>query len=190
MQSIGTVDRSYELHVPTRYDEFAGTPVLLDFHGYYGSGENQREESGIVGIADEFNFVVVWPDGLDDTVVPGFDAFSWNAVGTVASPGPDGDTCKWAARGVNNGYPCHASCRPSRGCRNDRNAEGCDCSTCADDVGFIVALLDALEATLCVSTSQVYVTGISNGAMMACVRRRRRHRPTRRRTCASPTGTS
>lgn len=36
-----------------------------------------------------------------------------------------------------------------------------------DDTGFITALLDHLEATLCIDTSRVFVDGISNGAGMA-----------------------
>lgn len=36
-----------------------------------------------------------------------------------------------------------------------------------DDTGFITALLDHLEATLCIDTARVYVDGISNGAGMA-----------------------
>ena len=51
-------------------------------------------------------------------------------------------------------------------CRNNNRAAGCDCSTCADDVGFVAALLDKVEADLCVDPNRVYLTGMSNGAMM------------------------
>ncbi|AKF02979.1 Hypothetical protein DB32_000127 [Sandaracinus amylolyticus] len=36
-----------------------------------------------------------------------------------------------------------------------------------DDVGFFAALLDHLEASLCVETSRVYATGMSNGGIMS-----------------------
>ena len=36
-----------------------------------------------------------------------------------------------------------------------------------DDVGFVAALLDHLEAELCVDTARVYSTGMSNGAIMS-----------------------
>ena len=91
---------------------------------------NKPQTVGIKAIADEYNFIAVWPNGLDDTVVAGFDAFSWNAVGTVNSPGPLGDTCKWEQQGTPNGYPCHTSCQSTRGCRTDRRSSTCDCSTC------------------------------------------------------------
>lgn len=35
-----------------------------------------------------------------------------------------------------------------------------------DDVGFLADLLDATEASLCVDTARIYVTGLSNGAFM------------------------
>jgi polyhydroxybutyrate depolymerase len=50
------------------------------------------------------------------------------------------------------------------------NAGGC-CGPPAeqklDDVGFIAALLDHLEAELCLDRRRIYATGMSNGAMMA-----------------------
>jgi polyhydroxybutyrate depolymerase len=50
------------------------------------------------------------------------------------------------------------------------NAGGC-CGSAVrervDDVGFVGALIDHLEATLCVDADRVYATGMSNGAMLA-----------------------
>jgi len=37
----------------------------------------------------------------------------------------------------------------------------------ADDTGYVDALLDALEADLCIDTARVYATGLSNGAGMS-----------------------
>ena len=39
-----------------------------------------------------------------------------------------------------------------------------------DDVGFVTALLDSLEAELCVDAGRIYSTGISNGAGISAVR--------------------
>ncbi len=36
-----------------------------------------------------------------------------------------------------------------------------------DDVGFVAALLDALESALCIDTDRVFATGLSNGGYMA-----------------------
>jgi len=165
---IGVIERSYELYIPGNYDEYQQTAVVIDFHGYYDTGQLQAEQSGIKEIADRYNFMAVWPNGLDDTIWEGQDAYSWNAVGTVESPGPFGDTCKWPAADQWNGYACHKSCQPSRGCRNSNGfrANGCDCSTCADDLLFVSNLLDDLESKLCVDVSRIFVAGMSNGAMM------------------------
>ena len=88
-------------------------------------------------------------------------------MGTVESPGPSGDTCKWAARREWNGYPCHSSCEKTRGCLSNAHAGSCDCATCADDVLFIERLLGELESTMCIARSRVFITGFSNGGMMA-----------------------
>jgi len=38
-----------------------------------------------------------------------------------------------------------------------------------DDVGFMAAILDRLEANLCVDRRRVYAAGMSNGAIMSHV---------------------
>jgi poly(3-hydroxybutyrate) depolymerase len=42
------------------YDEFQPTALVIDFHGYSSNGGTQQEESGIVQVADEYNFLAVW----------------------------------------------------------------------------------------------------------------------------------
>jgi polyhydroxybutyrate depolymerase len=54
----------------------------------------------------------------------------------------------------------------------DRTWNGGNCCGSAqeqdvDDVGFVVAVLDQLEAELCIDTARVYATGISNGAILS-----------------------
>ncbi|WP_230469921.1 alpha/beta hydrolase family esterase [Lujinxingia vulgaris] len=60
----------------------------------------------------------------------------------------------------------------SDGLLKARTWNGGDCCGYAseaniDDVGFLMALLDELEAELCVDTARVYSTGMSNGAIMS-----------------------
>ena len=57
-------------------------PVILleDFHGYYDTGQLQAEQSGIKEIADRYNFMAVWPNGLDDTI--------WEGQGTCVQTIP------------------------------------------------------------------------------------------------------
>jgi polyhydroxybutyrate depolymerase len=50
------------------------------------------------------------------------------------------------------------------------NGEGCCGSAAAndiDDVGFVRALLDHLEASLCIDQRRIYATGMSNGAILS-----------------------
>ena len=61
---------------------FLPSPIPLR----YSDDRLQEEESGIKSVADDYNFIAVFPQGLDDTVVPNQQAFSWNSVGTVGSP--------------------------------------------------------------------------------------------------------
>jgi poly(3-hydroxybutyrate) depolymerase len=161
----GIINRRFRLYVPFWYDEFAQTPIVFDFHGYSNRAERHEDESGIRDMADEQTFIAVFPEGLDDTERANQQAYSWNSVGTVASPGPLGDTCMYADSWA--GYSCHSSCRPTRGCYSDLYAAGCDCSTCADDVLFTELMLNWLEDRLCVSQRRIHVTGFSNGGMMA-----------------------
>lgn len=76
-------------YAPRQYDAFQEVMLVLDFHGYSGSAINQEEESGWRSISDKYNFIVVWPDGVDDTIGKLFDvqlpckdvqSQSWNTV--------------------------------------------------------------------------------------------------------------
>jgi polyhydroxybutyrate depolymerase len=158
----GNTQRWVRLYVPIDYDVNVPHSLVLDIHGYSSNADEQEERTGLRQVADEQNFIVAWPHGLDDG---GSQTNSWNSVGTVASPGPLGQTCQWA--GSYAGYACHSSCQATRPCYSDRWANGCDCSTCADDVLFTELLLNKLEAELCIDTRRVHVTGFSNGGMMA-----------------------
>merc|ERR1712048_75662 len=92
--------------------------------------------------------------------------YSWNAAGTVFSPGPEGPTCTNA--GSNPSY-CYNSCS----CRSLQ----CWWTTCHNEVsakgtgysginGYIPSLYDTLESQLCVDTTREYVAGESNGGIM------------------------
>ena len=151
--------------MPPNYDQFASTPLVFDYHGYSNQADRHEDESGVRDMANEVGFIAVFPEGLDDTDANNQQAYSWNSVGTVASPGPAGDTCQWADSWA--GYACHTSCRPTRGCYSNLYAAGCDCSTCADDVLFTELMLNWLEDELCIDMRRVHVTGFSNGGMMA-----------------------
>ena len=43
----------------------AALPLVFNFHGYGGTGQNQEELSGMRPVADRLGFAVVYPDGID-----------------------------------------------------------------------------------------------------------------------------
>ena len=61
--SDGTT-RSYLLHVPASYKGDSAVPLLVDFHGLFGSGQGERGSSGYAQLSDREGFVVAYPDGM------------------------------------------------------------------------------------------------------------------------------
>ena len=64
--SIGGVNRTYILHVPTSYTGRTPVPLLLDFHALGGTGSQEQSLSGYQAIADREGFPIVFPDGIDN----------------------------------------------------------------------------------------------------------------------------
>jgi beta-galactosidase len=149
---VGELEREYRLHLPSNYDPAAPVPLVLVIHGYTGNVMLlENEYTSFSQHADENGYVVAYPQGTGFEA-GGFTITSWNDLGCNASPGPEGPICTDGAFD----YPTPPECgEPSE----------CDWCSCYDDVGFIAALLDELEASLCVDRDRVFATGISNGGM-------------------------
>jgi polyhydroxybutyrate depolymerase len=149
---VGTLEREYRLHLPTGYDPAAPVPLLLVFHGYTGNVmEPGNAYTAFSRHADAEGYVVAYPQatGLE---VNGALVTSWNDLACNSSPGPEGPICTEDA----DDYPTPPECgEPSE----------CDWCSCYDDVGFVAALLDELEGTLCIDLDRVFAQGTSNGAM-------------------------
>jgi polyhydroxybutyrate depolymerase len=62
--------RSFIVHVPAGYDNTRPIPLVLNFHGATMTAALQQRTTGMDAKADEAGFVVVYPDGVDQ---------SWNA---------------------------------------------------------------------------------------------------------------
>jgi beta-galactosidase len=149
---VGDLDREYVLHLPSGYDPAKPVPLVLAVHGYGGNVMKlENDYTGFSHHADANGYVVVYPQatGFD---VGGTSVTSWNDLGCNASPGPEGSICTEGAFD----YPTPPECGQPR---------ECDWCSCHDDVGFISALLDELESSLCIDLDRVYATGISNGGM-------------------------
>lgn len=57
------VTRTFRVHVPPSYDADAPTPLVLMFHGGFGSGRQLENGSGMSVVADREGFLAVYPDG-------------------------------------------------------------------------------------------------------------------------------
>jgi hypothetical protein len=68
-------DRSYTLHIPSRYRGDAPVPLVLVLHGGGGDAETAAIMSGMSRKSDAEGFVAAYPEG---TVGPG-GARTWNA---------------------------------------------------------------------------------------------------------------
>jgi polyhydroxybutyrate depolymerase len=56
--------RTYLLHVPPNYNPSVPIPLLLAFHGLTGDGALMADITQFSPLADQENFIVVYPDGL------------------------------------------------------------------------------------------------------------------------------
>jgi polyhydroxybutyrate depolymerase len=71
-QSRATLDRarSWIVYAPSSYDPTRPTPVVVLLHGRPGNAAGMAYLSGMNGVAENNNFIVVYPDGIDN---------EWNA---------------------------------------------------------------------------------------------------------------
>jgi polyhydroxybutyrate depolymerase len=108
------ITRSYTIFVPSTWSPDKNFPMLLALHGLTQTGNSMMGFSNFNAYAEEFGFIVVYPNGVSN---------SWN----VGFPG--GST--------------------------------------ADDVGFLIALIDTVNAAYATDLNRIYSTGFSNGGFMS-----------------------
>ncbi len=71
-------DRAYLLYIPKGYTKNSEWPLVINFHGRGSSNQVQMGYSQFNTLADEFKFMVAYPQGLIGTV-EGVTATHWNA---------------------------------------------------------------------------------------------------------------
>jgi len=146
-----SLNRSYNVHLPPSYDPNTPLSLVLNFHGYGGNPEEQENVTSLMSEhADDTGYIVVYPAAYPFDDGDGGFVYTWNDLACNNSPGPLGPICAFSAYS----YPQHP-------CATDE----CEYCGCQDDVGFVNALLDEVEANYCIDTGRVYVTGFSTGAM-------------------------
>lgn len=60
---VGTLERSYLVHLPATYDPRKPTPVVVAFHGGSANADNMIVFSGLNEKSDEAGCIVVYPNG-------------------------------------------------------------------------------------------------------------------------------
>jgi polyhydroxybutyrate depolymerase len=68
----GGVQRSYRLHLPPNYTGATAVPLVFNLHGYTSNALQQEFYSGMNAIADTAGFILVFPDGLNNSWNSGF----------------------------------------------------------------------------------------------------------------------
>ncbi len=58
------VQRYYRLHFPQQYDKAKVWPIVLAFHGGWGTAELMEKMAGFNALADKHGFIAVYPDGI------------------------------------------------------------------------------------------------------------------------------
>ncbi|CAL1155053.1 unnamed protein product [Cladocopium goreaui] len=146
------VNRSFYIQVPTGLND-RPAPLLIALHaqGFEADSYAKAHDFGTFG--QSLGFVSIYPQGLDDALPGGADlGTGWN-VGTAG----DNQTCI----GDEVMADCYESCWEQNRCGR------CNWSGCYDERLFIFSVIEAVSAVLCIDHSRVYVTGESNGGMLA-----------------------
>lgn len=74
--SVTGTNRSYILHVPAVYDGSTPAPLIIDFHGLGGSGQQQRSSSPYPAQTDPDGVIMAFPTGAN-----GPSGAAWNVEG-------------------------------------------------------------------------------------------------------------
>lgn len=71
--------REYSVYLPSGYSPEESLPMVFNLHGTYLNGDHQISYTEFNDLAEEENFIVVIPEGLEGTTFFGITATSWNS---------------------------------------------------------------------------------------------------------------
>lgn len=159
--NLPDVERSFVLHLPAGYslDNDVETPLVLDFHGWFGDGNSQEYEGGLNDVADEDpdgGFIVVHANGYGDSP----SDLTWGSWNCSRTDGPLGPPCL-LPRPDDQPVHCYDSCETC----DPMNS--CDWTACYDDVFFLTDIISYVQKNYCLDDDSIHVTGISNGGQFA-----------------------
>lgn len=152
------LEREYFVFLPSSYDGNSEHPVVVFMHGYGGTATGTEAEvtQGLNFYAEKFGYAVVYPQGtwfMDQAGTPNqWEVTSWNHISDAFDDGPFRPICE--------ANVARAPCPPECG-----DCGQCGWASCNDDVGFLKSLVGEIRSTYAIN--DVFVSGFSNGAMMA-----------------------
>ena len=156
--------RSFRVHVPTNYNKEVKTPLITIFHGWGGNENEFLDNATVTSLADERNYILVAPRGLGSG--PPDNSFnSWSFSGSTSGLDGDGanaavpaDTAAICDYDMTEDYS-YPSCA-------DQKSNTCSWTQCqANDIDFVLSLIEKVKGDLCVDTDRIFATGGSNGGM-------------------------
>lgn len=154
------LEREYFVFLPSAYGGGQALPVAIFMHGYGGTATGTEAEvaQGLNRYAEEYGYVMVYPQGTwfmaGDSQESQWEATSWNHLSGNFDAGPEGPLC--------SSDTLQSPCPPECG-----SCGQCGWTSCHDDVGFLQRLVATVAADFQVDAERFFVTGFSNGAMMA-----------------------
>jgi poly(3-hydroxybutyrate) depolymerase len=154
------LEREYFVYLPAKYSDVAELPVVFFLHGYGGSGTGTEAETtnGLNIYAEEYGYVMVYPQSTwfmsDVWMGEPWEVSSWNAMSGGLDEGPEGPLCT----PDREQYPCPPECG---------ECGHCAWSSCHDDIGFLERLFETIAADFNTDRNRFFVSGFSNGSMMA-----------------------
>ncbi len=137
----GLIDRHYRIHLPSGYTSAQNYPLYFAFHGRSGTATNTEEYTGMSDEADEKGFIVVYPQALGDSgggetyILPGMEGLRQG--GSILSTGWNMEISSLVT--YYGGY------------------------FKIDDKQFMIELFEKLVDELSIDTSNVVMSGVSNG---------------------------
>lgn len=152
--NLGPVDRNFIIQIPRHFDNGQAVPLVFDIHWYAGSAASQVHYSPWTSVALRENFIIVWPDGMNDSPS---GSGSWNVSSTY---GPKGPICDLERENWPPPNECFESCPLCD------DSSSCDWTTCYDDLEFLKLVIETVKDDWCVDLDQMHMTGISNGGML------------------------
>lgn len=164
-------NRTYRLHLPRGYNPRWPAPLVLAFHGWKLTAEDEEQYVGLSALSDTEGFIVVYPEG-ENGCLAGPSWRSWNAGGCSQPNGTccteDNPTqCQQYKSSPSTSVYCYADCaRYNPQGRLVLDCGPCSWCSCANDVQFVSDLLDHLEEQWCIDRRRIFATGFSNGGML------------------------